>query len=97
MWYNGAVYFQGLVLQLDVQQDQYVGPLTEQAGIRVLLHEQGSMIFPFEEGFSVSPGISTSVGIKKVRKAFYLQIYLFYLFIYLQKFAINKVRTKLTT
>ena len=24
------------------------------------------MIFPFEEGFSVSPGISTSVGIKKV-------------------------------
>ena len=72
MWYNGAVYFQGLVLQLDVQQDQYVGPLTVQAGIRVLLHEQGSMIFPFEEGFSVSPGISTSVGIKKVREAFQL-------------------------
>ena len=55
-----------------MEQDQYVGPLTEQAGIRVLLHEQGSMIFPFEEGFSVSPGISTSVGIKKVRETFQL-------------------------
>ena len=48
-----------------------MGPLTEQAGIRVLLHEQGSMIFPFEEGFSVSPGMSTSVGIKKVRETFW--------------------------
>ena len=68
-----AVYFLGLVLHLDIEQEEYIGPLTDQAGIRVLLHDQGSMIFPFEEGFSVSPGISTSVGIKKVRKAF--QIY----------------------
>ena len=65
-----AVYFLGLVLHLDIEQEEYIGPLTDQAGIRVLLHDQGSMIFPFEEGFSVSPGISTSVGIKKVRKAF---------------------------
>ena len=60
------------MLHINVEQDQYVGPLTRQAGIRVLLHEQGSMIFPVEEGFSVSPGISTSVGIKKVRETFEL-------------------------
>ena len=49
-----------------MEQEEYVGPLTEQAGVRVLLHQQGSMIFPFERGFSVSPGMSASVGIKKV-------------------------------
>ena len=51
-----------------MEQEQYLGPLTVEAGIRVLLHGQGEMVFPFEEGFSVSPGMSTSVGIKKVRK-----------------------------
>ena len=51
-----------------MEQNEYVGPLTDQAGVRVLLHGQGSMTFPFEEGFSASPGVSTSIGIKKVRE-----------------------------
>jgi hypothetical protein len=54
------------LLEIDVEQEQYIGALTVEAGIRVLLHGQGHMIFPYEEGFSVSPGMSTSVGIKKV-------------------------------
>ena len=58
---------QGLLLEINVEQEQYVGPLTVEAGIRVLLHGQGEMVFPFEEGFSVSPGLSTSVGIKKTQ------------------------------
>ena len=50
-----------------MQQEQYIGALTVEAGIRVLLHDHGHMTFPYEEGFSVSPGMATSVGIKKVR------------------------------
>ena len=34
--------------------------------MRVVLHEQGVMRFPFEEGFSVAPGMATSVGLIKV-------------------------------
>ena len=62
------LFFLGLLLEINVEQQQYIGPLTVEAGVRVLLHGQGHMIFPFEEGFSVSPGMSTSVGIKKVSK-----------------------------
>ncbi|XP_028411245.1 degenerin deg-1-like isoform X2 [Dendronephthya gigantea] len=60
---------QGLQLEIDVQQDQYIGPLSAEAGVRVLLHDQGAMPFPFEEGFSVSTGMATSVGISKTKIA----------------------------
>ena len=40
--------------------------MTEEAGVRVVLTDQARMPFPFDEGFSVSTGFSTSVGIKKV-------------------------------
>ena len=53
-------------MTLNVQQDEYIGPLTIEAGVRVLLHAQGEMPFPLERGFSVSPGMATSVGMKKV-------------------------------
>ena len=58
---------------MDIEQEQYIGPLSPDAGVRVLLHGQGQMIFPYEEGFSVSPGVSTSVGIKKVRETLFLR------------------------
>jgi hypothetical protein len=35
--------------------------------VRVLLHEPGAMPFPFEEGFSIAPGMATSIGLTKVR------------------------------
>ena len=63
-------YFQwctGLVLQLNIEDDEYLGELSEEAGVRVVLHEPGSMPFPYEEGFSISPGMATSVGLTKVR------------------------------
>ena len=60
--------FLGLALTLNIEQYLYVGGLTQGAGVRVVLHKQGAMPFPFEEGFSVNPGMSTSVGIMKVRQ-----------------------------
>ncbi|CAB3999173.1 amiloride-sensitive sodium channel subunit alpha-like, partial [Paramuricea clavata] len=56
---------QGLVLQLAIEEDEYLGELTEEAGVRVLLHEPGAMPFPFEEGFSIAPGMATSIGLTK--------------------------------
>ncbi|XP_013411978.1 acid-sensing ion channel 1A [Lingula anatina] len=56
----------GLSLQLDVEQEQYLGGLSKEAGMRVLVHSQGNIAFPEDEGFTVSPGFATSVGLKLV-------------------------------
>ena len=59
--------FSGLVLKLDIEQPLYIGSLSQGAGVRVTLHEQGTMPFPYEEGFNVNPGMSTYVGLRKVQ------------------------------
>ena len=53
---------------MNVQQDEYIGDLTKDAGIRVHIENIGKVPFPYEKGFSVGPGSATSVGIRKVRK-----------------------------
>ena len=53
-------------MELDIEQSLYIGALTQGAGVRVTLHEQGVMPFPYEDGFSVAPGMATSVGLRKV-------------------------------
>lgn len=58
---------QGLILHLNIEQDQYIGAISLEAGVRVVLHPQGNVPFPLEEGFSVSPGRATSVGLKKTK------------------------------
>lgn len=58
---------QGLTLHLNIEQSKYIGPITIEAGVRVLLHDQGVMPFPYEEGFSVAPGMATSIGIKNTK------------------------------
>ena len=40
--------------------------LNVEAGVRVLLSDQEVFLFPVEEGFSVAPGVSASIGIKRV-------------------------------
>lgn len=56
----------GLVLEMNVEQNEYVGDLTHDAGIRVQIEDKGKVPFPYEKGFSVGPGSATSVGIRKV-------------------------------
>lgn len=46
--------------------------VSDEAGVRVTLHNQGMMPFPYLEGFSVSPGTATSVGLKKVSSVYEL-------------------------
>lgn len=53
-------------MELYVNQDEYVDQLSPEAGYRIVISPPGVMPFPFEEGISVVPGLSTSIGIRKV-------------------------------
>ncbi|KAH9518436.1 Amiloride-sensitive sodium channel subunit beta [Bulinus truncatus] len=61
---TGPIY--GLVLELFIDQREYVANLAPEAGARVVLHKRGTMPFPEDEGINVMPGTSTSIGIKQV-------------------------------
>ena len=50
-----------------MDQNEYTSN-TEEAGIRVVISDQGIMPFPDEQGFSVPTGFSTTVGIRRVSK-----------------------------
>ena len=51
---------------MNIEQYEYVDQLTQTAGAAVLISERGKMPFPYEEGISVAPGFSTSLGIRMV-------------------------------
>ena len=55
-------------MELFLNQDQYVANLATEAGIKVLIHQRGTMPFPEDQGITIMPGRSTSVGIKQVGK-----------------------------
>ena len=56
----------GLVLTIDTDIGEYVKALAVEEGIRVLVADQDVGLFPYEEGFSVPPGVIASIGISKV-------------------------------
>lgn len=56
-----------------MEQNEYNGELTKDAGIRVHIGKPGKVPFPYEKGFSVGPGSATSVGMKMVRHSFETQ------------------------
>ncbi|XP_064620615.1 amiloride-sensitive sodium channel subunit alpha-like [Lineus longissimus] len=55
----------GLTLVLNVEQYEYVKSLTPEAGVRVVVHQPKEMPFPEDEGFVVSPGFATMVGLRQ--------------------------------
>ncbi|KAL9988145.1 hypothetical protein ACROYT_G002553 [Oculina patagonica] len=56
----------GLTLDLFVNQNEYIPILSQEAGVRVLLTPQRSIPFPVDEGFTVSPGFATFIGLRKL-------------------------------
>ncbi|XP_059177457.1 degenerin deg-1-like [Physella acuta] len=54
----------GLIIELDIEQDEYL-PITESAGIKVLLHSGSEIVFPDNSGILAAPGFVTSIGITK--------------------------------
>ncbi|EDO36191.1 predicted protein [Nematostella vectensis] len=59
----GPMY--GLTLDLFIDQEQYIIPLSQEAGVKVLLSDQRNIPFPFTHGFTVQPGVSASAGIRQ--------------------------------
>ena len=56
----------GLNLELNIEQEDYIGVLTPEAGIRMDISTQGEMPFPLERGVSLAPGYATMIGLRKV-------------------------------
>ena len=57
----------GLNLALNIEQEDYIGVLTPEAGIRMDISTQGEMPFPLERGVSLAPGYATMIGLRKVK------------------------------
>jgi hypothetical protein len=70
-----AISSSGLAIEMNIEQDQYVEGLSEEAGVNVIIHNARQMPFPYDEGITVPPGFSTSIAMRKVR--FTLEFYVF--------------------
>jgi len=56
----------GLSLTLYINQAQYIPVLTQEAGMRVLLHRQGQVPIMEEDGFDVNPGTKSGIAVRYV-------------------------------
>ncbi|XP_065926509.1 degenerin unc-8 [Magallana gigas] len=56
----------GLQIVLQVEKFEQVENFLDGSGVRLVIHEPGTLPFPEEEGFTLSPGYETSIGMKMV-------------------------------
>lgn len=56
----------GLQVDMNTDQSEYLESIVDRAGARVVIHDSTEMPFPDETGIFVAPGLSTSVGLRKV-------------------------------
>ncbi|CAH1773414.1 unnamed protein product [Owenia fusiformis] len=52
----------GLKLVLDIEAAEYIGDMSPAYGVRVLVHSQGDMPFPEDQGITIGPGQATVIG-----------------------------------
>ncbi|XP_028397240.1 acid-sensing ion channel 1C-like [Dendronephthya gigantea] len=55
----------GLILELNIEQQEYVDALTDEAGAIITIHNAKQLPFPYYEGITVPPGFSSSIAIRK--------------------------------
>ena len=68
---------QGLSLELFVEQNEYINDLTQEAGMHVVVHDNGEMPFPQDQGLNIAPQFLTSVGVRRVSIfSFDLEVYM---------------------
>ena len=65
--YFSLFFTAGLNLELNIEQEDYIGVLAPEAGIRMDISTQGEMPFPLERGVSLAPGYATMIGLRKVK------------------------------
>lgn len=56
----------GLKMILQVEKFEQAENFLDGSGVRLVIHEPGTLPFPEEEGFTLSPGYETSIGMKMV-------------------------------
>lgn len=59
----------GLHLILFIEHDEYLGAMTDQAGIQIMTHQKNIMPHLDDVGFSLSPGFSFNMGIRQVKSS----------------------------
>ncbi|GFN77780.1 amiloride-sensitive sodium channel subunit gamma [Plakobranchus ocellatus] len=57
----------GLVLKLFLESDEYVRGIASSRGIQVIVHDQGTLPFPDEEGIAVKSGSETRIGLRRLQ------------------------------
>ncbi|XP_040200386.1 amiloride-sensitive sodium channel subunit gamma-like [Rana temporaria] len=61
-----AGFSYGLTMELHIEQNEYMTNVSTAAGLRVVLHGQGKMPFPEDEGVNIPPGQESDIGVVKV-------------------------------
>ena len=56
----------GLLMTLNIDQSDYVAEADNVAGVRVSIVDQRVMPFPEDDGITVGPGRTTSIGFTQV-------------------------------
>lgn len=51
---------------MQLEKFEQVGDFLEGSGVRLVIHPPGTLPFPAEEGFTLSSGYETSIGMKMV-------------------------------
>ncbi|XP_061194679.1 FMRFamide-activated amiloride-sensitive sodium channel-like [Saccostrea echinata] len=57
----------GLQLILQVEKFELLNDLFDGTGFRLVIHEPGTFPFPQKEGYTISPGYETTIGMRMVR------------------------------
>ncbi|XP_068739704.1 amiloride-sensitive sodium channel subunit alpha-like [Montipora capricornis] len=57
---------EGLKLEVNIEQYEYVSELSDEAGVRVFIGDQYLMPFPYELGISAPSGYSTGIMLRKI-------------------------------
>ena len=60
------VFVSGLTLTLFVNQDEYIGDLSSDAGVRIAVHRADQFPFVEDQGFNVGVGQKKSIRIRAV-------------------------------
>ncbi|XP_059164359.1 degenerin-like protein unc-105 [Physella acuta] len=57
----------GLELTLFLETSEYIPGITNGKGLQLVVHEQGTVPFPEDEGIAINPGTQTLIGLRMVK------------------------------
>jgi len=67
--------YAGLAFAVNIDQQDYVKEAGDTGALRLIVHSADRLAFPELEGLSVSPGHTTSIGLRKVSALYLLFLY----------------------